>query len=127
MTFTYVNRDGAQWVAQLRDLYEQHEKGTPQFRLNLWRQLFETEAYKSFFLPPEEKEWAYTLTTNLDRVVDRVCSKSYIAVLSEKEKQEVVDNVHGIVKQGEEKKWIDEKQGLFEYPYKVLVVTMRRS
>lgn len=123
----FACRDGARWVAQLRDLYEQHEKGTPQFRLGLWRQTFETTSYKSFFLPPEEKDWSYTLTTDIDRVVDRVCSKSYIAVLPEEEKQHVISSVKEIVERGDDKKWIDEGKHSFEYPYKVWVVTMKRQ
>lgn len=43
------SRESAGWVAQLRDRIERHEAGTPQFRLNLWRQAFHTPSYIKFF------------------------------------------------------------------------------
>jgi hypothetical protein len=36
----------AKWVAQNRDAYESYEAGTPQYRLGLWKEMFETGPYK---------------------------------------------------------------------------------
>ncbi|KAG6898378.1 hypothetical protein C0992_009053 [Termitomyces sp. T32_za158] len=117
-----LHRGRAHWVAQLRDRIEKHEQGTPQFRLNLWRQCFETASYRRFFQPPVEKIWSYVLPTTADAVVDRATSKSYIAVLHPTEKEEVQADVRRIVDKGEDKVWIDEGKGIFEYPYQVFVV-----
>lgn len=96
------DREKARWVAQLRDTYEQHENGAPQFRLGLWRAAFDTPNYIQSFEKPIEQTWcvfivvfffqkdvapdmsisrSYAITSTEDSVVDRVCSKSYIAIL----------------------------------------------
>ncbi|PFH54313.1 hypothetical protein AMATHDRAFT_72820 [Amanita thiersii Skay4041] len=69
------DRERAQWVAQIRDLIEQHEGGSPQFRLMLWRQTFDTQSYKRYFEPPIEKVWSFVLPGTLDIVVERASSK----------------------------------------------------
>ncbi|KAG5342789.1 hypothetical protein C0989_008739 [Termitomyces sp. Mn162] len=111
------DRGRARWVAQLRDRIEIHEQGTPQFRLNLWHQTFETVSYREFFESPVEKIWPYKLPTNVDIVVDRASSKSYIAVLPPIDMAEVQADVRRIVDEGEDKVWIDKEKGVFEYPY----------
>ncbi|KAG6845321.1 hypothetical protein H0H87_010778 [Tephrocybe sp. NHM501043] len=120
-------RDRARWVAQLRDRIEKHEQGTPQFRLNLWRRAFETASYQEFFQPPVEKIWPYALPTTVDIAVDRALSKSYIAVLPSVEKALVQGDVRGIAEKGEDKVWIDEANGVFEYPYQVFVVVAHKK
>jgi hypothetical protein len=120
-------RDAARWVAQLRDHIEKHENGTPQFRLGLWRQTFDTPPYQRAFLPPIEKSWPYTLPATVDTAVDRAASKSYIAVLPEDEKAEALSSVKMIVQKGEDKVWIDEAKDLFEYPYKCYVVVSQKK
>lgn len=119
-------RDGANWVAQLRDLYELYEHGTPQFRLDLWRQVFETPSYLKHFEPHEEKTWQYKLTSDLNGVVNRVFSKSYISVLPGEEKAAVKSSVLDIVHRGDDLIWVDKEAGIFEYPYKTLVVVANK-
>lgn len=58
-------------------------------------------------------------------VITRSLSKSYISVLSEDERKRVTDSLRNIL-ETEEKKWIDEEGGVFEYPYGTKVVTARR-
>ncbi|KAI0725147.1 S-adenosyl-L-methionine-dependent methyltransferase [Fomitopsis betulina] len=121
------DRDGAAWVAQLRDRIERHESGTPQFRLNLWRALFDAPSYASNFEPHEEQTWNYTLPGTRDIVVNRALSKSYIAVLPLDEKEKVVQDIDEILLKGEGKKWTDESQGIFEYPYGTVLVTCKKK
>ncbi|KAF8447430.1 S-adenosyl-L-methionine-dependent methyltransferase [Boletus edulis BED1] len=121
------NRDAAGWVAQLRDRIEIHERGSPQFRLGLWRQAFSTESYNNYFKPPEEKEWVYQVATSEEICVDRALSKSYISILPPDQKQSVIDDIKAIVARGDGKVWIDESKGVFEYPYKTLVVLARKK
>lgn len=119
--------NAARWVAGLRNRIEQHEKGTPQFRLGLWRQAFDTAPFKEFFGPPKENSWSYTLPANLELVLDRASSKSYIAVLSDEERASVLEDVSHIVKRGDDKVWIDEAQGVFAYPYETFLVTAYKN
>ncbi|KAG9318885.1 S-adenosyl-L-methionine-dependent methyltransferase [Chiua virens] len=121
------DRDAAGWVAQLRDRIESHEKGTPQFRLGLWRQAFSTETYNEHFKPPEEKEWIYHLPTTENLCVNRALSKSYTSILPPDEKKRVTDDLKALLAKGDGKVWIDENKGVFEYPYRTLVVLSRKK
>lgn len=58
--------------------------------------------------------------------VDRASSKSYVAVLPDDKKREVQDTIRNIVDEDQHKVWIDESQGVFEYPYKVYVVVSHK-
>lgn len=57
-------------------------------------------------------------------MIDRVLSKSYIAVLDEEEKAKLITRVQQIVQKGEDKIWIDEKAGVFQYPYQTHLVSI---
>ena len=60
-------------------------------------------------------------------MTDRALSKSYITILSEEEKTSVKVDIKGIVERGDGMVWKDEKEGVFEYPYKTYVVLSKRS
>ena len=111
----------------MRELIEQFEQGTPQFRLGLWRALFETQSFGNLFQPQKERSWCYSLVSSLDIVTDRAMSKSYVAVQPEDIKAKTKVDIAGIVQRGDEKQWIDEDNGLFEYPYRTLVVVFQRK
>jgi hypothetical protein len=114
-------------VAQIRDRIELHENGTPQFRLGLWRQAWDTPSYKTNFQPPKESEWSYKLPGTLDIVTNRAQSKSYITVLPEAEKASVAADIKDIVERGNDRVWVDESKGIFEYPYKTYVVISHKK
>ncbi|KZV90237.1 S-adenosyl-L-methionine-dependent methyltransferase [Exidia glandulosa HHB12029] len=120
------DRDAASWVARLRDTIEVHEKGTPQYRLGLWRATFGTKSYVNFFEKEEELVWSYALPTTAEAVVTRAHTKSYIAMLPEDEKTKVSENVRKILAD-EPKTWINEAEGVFEYPYKTTLIVMRKK
>ncbi|KAA1471123.1 S-adenosyl-L-methionine-dependent methyltransferase [Dentipellis sp. KUC8613] len=120
------DRDAAGWVGQLRDRIEAYEQGTPQFRLGLWREAF-NETYEKLFQPPVEKIWKYHLPGTLDIVTSRAFSKSYVAVQPEDVKAEIKKDIQTIVERGDGKKWIDEANGVFEYPYRTYVIIMNRK
>ncbi|KAF8892550.1 S-adenosyl-L-methionine-dependent methyltransferase [Infundibulicybe gibba] len=121
------DRNRSPWVADLRTRIEQHEKGTPQFRLGLWRQVFDTPFYQQFFQLPEEKVWPYVLHATVENVVERVCSKSYISILSDDEKAQVKEDVLAICRRREDKVWINESEGVFEYPYEAFMMIARKK
>lgn len=119
------DRDRAEWVAQVRERIERHEEGTPQFRLGLWRQVYNAASYRKAFRAPHEQTWSYNLEATVDTVMDRASSKSYIAVLPPHVKAEVQQDLRRILEDGE-KKWVDEQLGTFEYPYETLVVVAQK-
>ncbi|KAG6334831.1 hypothetical protein ID866_4253 [Astraeus odoratus] len=116
------SRDRAAWAAQVRDCIERHEQGTPQFRLGLWRQAFATSSYIQNFHEPEEKVWDYHVVTTEQLAIDRALSKSYISVLPPEQKASVVSELIAIMARGDDRVWVDQSRGMFEYPYQTLVV-----
>ena len=122
-----MDRDRAGWVAELRERIERHEQGTPQFRLGLWRHAFSTPFYLQNFEDQEEKIWEYHIATTEQIAIDRGLSKSYISVLPPKEKDEVVSDLKTILARGSDRVWMNESEGIFEYPYKTNVVVSRKK
>jgi hypothetical protein len=61
------------WHAKIRELYQPHDRGTPQYYKGWWRQGFETVAYKELFAGKEEKsvEWSLGMTEDQVRCVAR--------------------------------------------------------
>ncbi|KAG8941350.1 hypothetical protein FRC04_004596 [Tulasnella sp. 424] len=114
------------WVAANRKAYEAYEQGTPQFRLGLWRKMYEVPAIR-FFSRQEEREVTWTLPTTVDRVVERVFTKSYVAVLDQDEKDKLRTAIKANTEKGEGRTWLDKEQGIFEYPHKNLVVLLTKS
>lgn len=99
--------------------------GTPQYRLGLWRRTFETNEYKTNFDPPLEEQWKRSIQATEDSVIDRVLSKSYISILSDENKENIVAGLREILTRGSGKIWIDEAGGVFEYPYQTDLVISR--
>ncbi|KAK6503813.1 hypothetical protein TWF481_008819 [Arthrobotrys musiformis] len=115
------------WVAKIRDIYEQYEKGTPQYRLGWWKVIFELPEYKELYEEKyEEYETVRTLSATVDAVVERILSKSYITALDEEEKVKVEKSVREIL-ETERKQWDDEGKGVFKYPYATDVYVIWRK
>lgn len=59
------------------------------------------------------------LPTTLEMLHDRILSKSYISILSEKEQKEVLNGVDSIFEEESDqqlgRKWIDKEKGIWEY------------
>ncbi|GAA5881738.1 hypothetical protein JCM16303_006432 [Sporobolomyces ruberrimus] len=115
------------WVAQLRDAYELHEAGTPQARLGWWKSIFDTSFYSETYEPPQVENFHRNLRSNEQGVVDRILSKSYITALSQEEQERIAHEMRAVVKKGEGKQWIDEKEGSFEYPYNTELYILRKK
>ncbi|GAA5962920.1 hypothetical protein JCM3765_005920 [Sporobolomyces pararoseus] len=115
------------WVAQLRDAYEQHEAGTPQARLGWWKSIFDTEFYKETYEPAQLETFHRELPSSEQGVVDRILSKSYITALSQEDQEKVANDMREIVRRGEGKQWIDEKEGIFHYPYNTDLFIIRKK
>jgi len=115
------------WVAQLRHVIEAFEQGTPQFRLGLWRQAFDTPSYLSSFEAPEETTFKHVVTNTLQEVIDRAFTKSYMAIASEENRIQVRTQLTEIVKRGDDKVWINEGEGSFEYPYVTTLIIIKKK
>ena len=82
----------------------------------LWRQFFDAPSYQDSFGTAEETKWKYVLPATTEGVIVRALSKSYISALSEGERNKVADNLRNIL-ETEQKTWVNEEEGVFEYPY----------
>ncbi|KAG0182330.1 hypothetical protein DFQ29_004570 [Apophysomyces sp. BC1021] len=81
------------WVAKIR----QYDDCAPQYRKGHWRQVFDTdEANVLYDLPLEYMQVTNDLPTDKDRAWRRITSKSYVAVLSEEERQKLKKDVFAI-------------------------------
>lgn len=127
-----MNVPSSPWVATLRHLWEKYESGAPQFRQGKWRDTFDPAVspnYPTLFEQPLEETFDWIVPTTKDAVIERVRSKSFIAVLEREKKEEYIELVEKMreVLNKEEKSWIDMERGLFEYPYKTTVVVARKK
>lgn len=115
------------WIAQLRSVIEKYEQGSPQYRLGLWRQAFQTPSYVKFFERPEEMVFRHSVTGSYAGAIDRAFSKSYVAIASEDDKTLIRKQLSDILERGDGKVWINKEEGTFEYPYETTVVIMRQK
>ena len=86
-----------------------------------------TPGYQANFEPAEENVWSYVLPGTRDIVIDRACSKSYIAILEPEARQKVIDDLDEVLKRKENFTWIDEEKGIFEYPYQTFLYIARKK
>ncbi|KAF9070564.1 S-adenosyl-L-methionine-dependent methyltransferase [Rhodocollybia butyracea] len=134
VVYTWNLEGGPAWISQLRSLYESHENGAPQFRNELWRATFDSKQcpiYSTLFEPPVENTFETVIPTTIKGVIEKVRSKSYIAVLERERKEEFDRLTEGIRKildsDKADIKWIDKDAGVFEYPYKTTVIIARKK
>ena len=89
-------------------------------RHNYWHAMYKAEAMNRFDVLPAHKVTRF-LPTTVEGVCARAASKSYISVLSQEQQNETMETIRQLLqsKSDEElqRKWIDEKKGIFEYPY----------
>lgn len=98
----------------------------PQFRQGLWRATFSTKSYSTLFEKEEELVWSYALPTTAEGVLDRVLSKSYVATLPKDQQNQLVKAIKRIWDE-EPRAWINEADGVFEYPYKTTLIVMKKK
>jgi len=137
LVWNVEDTDAAPWAAHLRALYERYESSSiPGWHLGHWRAFSSTPSYVSAFSSPlssakeqpEERAWPNAVPATAELVRERALSKSYVAVLPADEKASVETEVRWIVEEeGEGKVWLDREGGVFEYPYKTVLVAARRK
>ena len=88
---------------------------------------FTTPSYNAYFAPQEENVWDYVLPATRDIVIDRSCSKSYIAMLTPEERAKVVEDLDAILQHKENLTWMDEANGVFEYAYQTWLIIARKK
>ncbi|KAJ3095740.1 hypothetical protein HK100_005741 [Physocladia obscura] len=110
----------ADWVAKVRTVYEQHELGTPQYRLGLWRAIFNPskspETAQVFKLPLREEHFnhAFVAPGGLDAIWNRIHSKSYILTMDSETREKLKAQVFAVLKESDVEL---DANGNVVYPY----------
>jgi hypothetical protein len=79
------------------------------------------------FKAPQEQVWCRVIPTTEEGVYGRVFSKSYTTVLRDEEKAVLKEKLRSILQLGEGRVWIDEANGVLEYPYKTRLIVMHKA
>ncbi|CAO3653302.1 unnamed protein product [Cunninghamella echinulata] len=110
-------KENTRWVEEIRRLYEVYDASAPQYRKGRWKQVFETDEAKALFdLPFHIKKFEYPMPFVRDLVFPRIASKSYIAVLSDEEKEKLHQKIDQVLDTPEYGFKTDDK-GNFIYPH----------
>ncbi|KAG2189289.1 hypothetical protein INT44_004431 [Umbelopsis vinacea] len=93
------SQERCQWIAKLRQIYEQHDVKAPQYRKGAWKKVFNTEeAGELFHLPLNHHQFTNDfLIAGKEVVWQRIKSKSYIAVMPPQEQEKLQQQVYAIL------------------------------
>jgi SAM-dependent methyltransferase len=83
-----------EWVSSMQQIVGAHRGDTPQRRTSGWR---EQLAATGLFTPLEQRELAHVVHGDLDTLLARTASISFIATLSEPDRSKVLDGVRAVV------------------------------
>jgi hypothetical protein len=82
------------WVTRMQQLVHEHVGQTPQQRTSRWREELEAGG---LFTPFAEREIAHVVHGDLEALLARVASVSYISALAEVDRRRVLDAVAAAV------------------------------
>jgi MOSC domain-containing protein YiiM/SAM-dependent methyltransferase len=82
------------WVARLNELIDRIDDGHPRYRTEHWREAFDRTA---LFEPIEEATYGYVQRGDVETIVDRVASISYVAALPEDMRAPYLDEVRELL------------------------------
>jgi MOSC domain-containing protein YiiM/SAM-dependent methyltransferase len=82
------------WVVRLNELIDRIDDGHPRFRTEQWRDAFDLTA---LFEPIEQATYGYVQRGDVETIVDRVASISYVAALPEAVRAPYLDEVRALL------------------------------
>ena len=86
--------ESVDWVARLSELIEPHRGDVPRYVSRKWARAFETT---TLFGPLDERQFPFAHEMDVDTLVARVASISFIATLPPDERERVLANVRALV------------------------------
>lgn len=89
-----VRDDRAAWSAAITELLAQYETGTPRYHSQQWKQPLQNS---DLFGPLELKVLPHILRGNVETVVDRVQSISFVASMPAVDQKPIIDSVRKIL------------------------------
>jgi len=102
--------ESVNWVSELTRIVDAHEAGAPRYKTHEWKKAFDQT--KSF-TPLEKKTFKYLQKGTAETVVDRVQSISFISALSEKDRENVLQQIRGLLSRHPQTKGMEK----LEIPY----------
>jgi SAM-dependent methyltransferase len=85
-----VRDESAPWVAQLAKIIEPYEGDTPRYKTFQWKKVFDETV---LFTPLQKTEFPFIQMGNIQTVLDRTRSVSFVAALKPIEQEKVLDAV----------------------------------
>jgi SAM-dependent methyltransferase len=107
------------WVARLSAILDGHGRDTPHYRTGAWRRAFEIT---SLFAPLGEREIDHTQELDLEGLLERTASISYIAALPPDERQATLGEVRDLALSHPDLAG----RRRYTFPYRTLVATYER-
>ena len=99
------------WVAQLSEILDEYENGAPRYKSGNWKKAFDQ---MKLFKPFQENHFKYLQQGDLNLILDRVGSISFIASLPSDEKNHVLQRISELVK----KEMYQSKSSIVTLPYR---------
>jgi SAM-dependent methyltransferase len=112
--------ESSQWGRELTRIIEAHEGSTPRYKSFAWRAAFDTG---QLFSPLKKTEFPHVQTMSREALEDRVGSISFIAALSDAEREGVLGQVRELVR----REMGNRAESPIALPYRTDVYTCRRS
>jgi MOSC domain-containing protein YiiM/SAM-dependent methyltransferase len=100
------------WIERLEQIIDAADDGHPRFRTGAWREAFD---HVALFDPIESAEFDTVQRGDVETIVDRVASISYVAAMPDDRRKAVVDEVRSVLATDPETAGAD----VIELPYKV--------
>ncbi|KAF7724814.1 hypothetical protein EC973_000699 [Apophysomyces ossiformis] len=92
----------SKWVAKLRQIYERYSDSVPQYFKGGWKKVFETEQANALYdLPLKYTVLSNDFPADKDTVWSRITTKSYIAVVSEDEREKLRQEIFAVLEDPE--------------------------
>ncbi|WP_437630843.1 class I SAM-dependent methyltransferase [Sorangium sp. So ce854] len=107
------------WVARISRVLDRHGRDAPTHRIGAWRRTF-TETPR--FTPLGEHEFTHAQELDLDGLLERVASISYIAALPLQERYAVLNEIRDLAATHPELSG----KGAYLFPYRTLVACYER-
>lgn len=82
------------WVNELTKIIDPHEGGAPRYKSMNWKEAFDAS---HLFSPLELSHFSYVQQGTVETIVDRIGSISFISALHEAKRNQVLDQVRGLV------------------------------
>ncbi|HTC19272.1 MAG TPA: class I SAM-dependent methyltransferase, partial [bacterium] len=115
-----VRDESVDWIGQLSRIINAHEGNTPRYRTFEWKKAFDNT---TLFTPLEKRSFRQVQTGNVEMVVDRTVSVSFIAALPEPARQKFVQEVRDLLSTHPQTKHLKE----FEIPHSTEVYRCSRK